>query len=189
MVEFVLVVPFLALLLGLTFFFGWVMTNKHEVILANRYSAWQRVLKGTWPDEEKLNQEFFRNEATSVSISGGGAVTQTVADLISEAGARGAQPEVLAEELFRRRFPGGRRAHVSANFTTDRDLWRRIMKDRATIRAAHEREGLTWRRDEVTCWGTLRDLYYDDLDAALQRIPPPAQRMAAMIRGLYLARW
>ncbi|MCK4624088.1 MAG: pilus assembly protein [Phycisphaerae bacterium] len=189
MVEFVIALPFLAIVLGLTFFFGWVMMHKHQVLIANRYSAWQRVDTGAWPGEGSLNELAFNNRASSVSLSSENPVADTVNDLVTEAGNMSPRTEVLAEELVTEQYPPGRRAHVSADFNPRKALWQNVMRDMYDIHHRHGREGVTWRRGEASCWPVLRNQYYSELDESLERISSPADRMAEMIRGLYLAGW
>jgi len=186
MTEFVLILPVLAILVGLTFFLSWAHTRKHEVLVADRYSAWRKVEAGSWPTHEDLNRIVFKDRATSLNLSGAGAVTETVDELVAGAGQYGPNPEELARELVINRFPTGRRALVVAEFDPNQALWERFA---GPIHHHHGREGLTWRRDEVNCWQTLRDLYYSLLDESLRRVPPPGEKMAQMIRQLYLRRW
>jgi len=190
MVEFTLVVPLLALITGLTFFFGWAFMHKHQVVVADRYAVWQRVENRAWPTEEKLNRAFFADKAVDVALGERGLSRQTAQDLVDEAGDRHQPAELLADELLMERFPGGHRAGVAAEFTSKRNLWRKYADSH--IRSDHAREGITWRRDEVRCWTTLRDQYYADLDDSLkglQESDSPGRNMAGMIRGLYLTHW
>ena len=184
--EFVLIVPLLALLVGLTFFFGWAVINKHGVLVADRYSAWRRVETGAWPSEEQINDVAFNARASTVHLDAEAPITETVDELVSEAASRGQRSQELADQLVVQRFPRGAMATVSASFRSNRAIWERFVGD---IRHRHGREGVTWRRDEVNCWNALRDLYYSDLDQSLQGVPAPGDRMAGMIRGLYLTPW
>ncbi len=187
--EFVLAVPFLAIVLGLTFFFGWVMMHKHQVLVANRYSAWQRVDTGVWPSEDRLNDVVFNNRASSVALSSEAPVGETADELISEAGNMSPRTGVLAEELIADNYPPGRRAHVSANFNPRQALWQNVMEGMYDMHHRHGREGVTWRRDEVSCWSVLRNQYYSELDDSLERVSEPSDGMAQMIQGLYLTGW
>ena len=114
------------------------------------------------------------------------AVGQTARDLVDVAGQQGGPVKLLAEELVVERYPGGKQARVSATFRHAMALW---AKSAGAITHHHGREGVTWRRDEVSCWPALRDLYYSELDGELLKVPAPANGMASMVRGLYLARW
>ncbi|MCD4699168.1 MAG: pilus assembly protein [Phycisphaerae bacterium] len=187
--EFVLAVPLLAIVLGLTFFFGWVMMHKHQVLVANRYSAWQRVDTGVWPGEDRLNSIAFNNRASDVVLSSEAPVGETADELISHAGNISPRAEVLAEELITEQYPTGLRAHVSADFNPRQALWQNVMDGMYDIHHRHGREGVTWRRGEVSCWSVLRNQYYSELDDSLERVSSPADGMAQMIRGLYLTGW
>ncbi|MDY7009478.1 MAG: TadE family protein [Planctomycetota bacterium] len=187
--EFVLAIPLLAIVLGLTFFFGWVMMHKHQVLVANRYSAWQRVDTGAWPGEDRLNSVAFTNRASDVVLSSEAPVGETADELISRAGNMSPRTELLAEELITEQYPPGWRAHVSADFNPRQALWQNVMGGMYDIHHRHGREGVTWRRDEVSCWSVLRNQYYSELDDSLGRVSSPADEMAQMIRELYLTGW
>ena len=185
-VEFVLAIPFLAFILGITFFFGWALMHKQKVMIADRYSAWQRVETGSWPGEDRLNNLVFNGRAADVNLSSEEPVWETADDLVNQTGQISRQSEMLADELVLQRFPAGHRAHVAASFDPEETLWQRYT---GAIHHRYGREGITWRRAEVSCWLTLRDFYYADLDAVLERMPAPANRMAQTIRSFYLASW
>jgi hypothetical protein len=186
MTEFVLVLPLLAGIIALTFFFGWAMMHKEQVVMASRYSAWHRVDSGIWPTEEKINEVCFNDRANKVVLGTGPGVGDTARDLVAQTAGFGGNTELLADATVVQRFPGGHDAHVAANFDNTRAIWNKLGGD---IHSQHAREGITWRRDEVGCWGVLRDIFYPDMDAQLERIAPPANGMAQMVRGLYLTHW
>jgi len=185
-VEFVLAIPFLAFILGITFFFGWALMHKQKVMIADRYSAWQRVETGSWPGEDRLNTLIFNGRAADVNLSSEESIWETVDDLVNQAGEISRQSEILADELVLQHFPAGHRVNVAASFDPEETLWQRYT---GAIRHRYGREGITWRRAEVSCWSTLRDFYYADLDSVLERMPAPANQMAQTIRSLYLASW
>lgn len=186
-IEFVMVIPLLGIVVGLTFFFGWTMMHKHQALIAGRHAAWRRIETGSWPSEGDLDAVCFAGEAANVQLSGSsGGLQQTAADLVTEVGLQDALAEPLARQLLLSRFPAGRRAHVAASFDSDQPLWERFT---GHINSRHGREGVTWRREEVNCWSTLRDQYYNDFDAGLSGVGAPANGMAQMVRRLYLADW
>ncbi|MFW6066153.1 MAG: TadE family protein, partial [Planctomycetota bacterium] len=78
--ETVMVIPLLALVLGLTFFFGWVMTNQQRVRQASRYAAWRRVVRDSGISTRTLNRTFFGDTAESVGVSGGRVGEPTLLD-------------------------------------------------------------------------------------------------------------
>jgi len=188
MVEFTLVVPILAVIISLVFFFGWALMRKHQVIVADRYAAWRRIETGRWPEADELNELFFAGKAVDVALGGAATNPRTASELADAASDLNRRSGALAAELLLDRFPAGRRARVSARFRAHQALWQREDLIRY-IHSRHGREGITWRRDEVRPWRVLRDQFYLELDEALRRVPAPGDGMAQMIRGLYLAHW
>ena len=141
-----MIVPFLAVILGLTFFFGWALMHKHQVVVANRYSAWARIETGAWPSEDEINTKCFMDKASDVSLSGSQVGRETPDDLATEAEGHGANVGELAMHMVVDPFPVGRQAHVAAKFDSEQALWQHFT---GYIDHRHRREGLTWRRDEV----------------------------------------
>ncbi|HET6429043.1 MAG TPA: TadE family protein [Phycisphaerae bacterium] len=189
LIEFILVIPVLGAILALTFFFGWALLHKHQMVVADRYAAWRRIETGTWPTTVEINEGCLGNRGYNVSLNGSRAGMATPQDLADETADVHDNAGRLADELIVQRFPSGRRAHVTAEFPARKALWEAVMADRPTFHARHSREGLTWRCDEAVCWSTLRDQFYDDLDNGLTAVPDPGDGMAQMIRSLYLAHW
>jgi Flp pilus assembly protein TadG len=194
MTEMVLVMPFFAVILSLTFFFGWAMMHKEQVLLASRYSAWSRVDTGTWADEARLNNIVFANKAATLTLdqtgydaadSGGGNTTP--ADLVTAVGAVNQVAAALADETVNKQFPHGYRSSVSAEFAPRQNFWAAF---RGAISGHDSREGFPWRRaDSTSPWNVLRDQFYSPFDTALESVAPPANDMAQMIRDLYLGYW
>jgi hypothetical protein len=188
MLEFVMVVPFLAFILSLVFFFGWGMMNKHAVLVSDRYTVW-RAVESSSPSKEEINANCFRDKAVNIDLDGEVPVTQTGDDLVTKASGESPGAGSLADTLINNVFPGGRKLEVTASFKTIQTYWARLTGDTATIKHKHGREGVTWRRDEVDCWGTLRDQYYSGMDGSLKAMPNPANGLAGVVRGLYLTHW
>ena len=199
MTEMVLVLPFLAVILSLTFFFGWAMMQKERTLLASRYSAWSRVDTGVWADEARLNDLVFANKATTLTLTqdtgdpaigswgAPGGTNTTPGDLVTAVGAVNQIAAGLADEMVNSRFPHGYRSIVSAEFSPRQNFWAQF---RGAISGRDAREGLSWRRaDSVSPWNVLRDQFYSPFDTALESVAPPANGMAQMVRSLYLAYW
>jgi hypothetical protein len=199
MTETVLVMPFFAVILSLTFFFGWAMMHKEQTLLASRYSAWSRVDTGTWADEARLNDIVFANKAATITLTQDtgdadpaawgavGAGNTTPADLITAVGSVSQVAAALADEMVNSNFPHGYRSIVSAEFAPQQNFWAQF---RGAISARDLREGLSWRRgDGASPWNVLRDQFYSPFDTALESVAPPANDMAQMIRNLYLGYW
>lgn len=195
MTEMTLAIPLLATVLGFTFFFGWAYMHRHQVFVADRYAVWARVDKGSYPTEDRLNQACFAGKASHCFIDREGAVTETLDELLYEVSGRGPNPELVAEMLLvsNSNFPLGKQARVGASFDPRKQLWSKFT---GHMMHTHGREGITWRRDETQnhnsdpdVWETLRNNFYQDLDSSMGGIPAPADGMAHMIQGLYLAHW
>jgi len=183
------VIPLLGLILALTFFFGWALLHKHQVVVADRYAAWKRIETGSWPTTDEINQGCLGDRASDVHLTGSSAGLETPQDLADETDAISDDGGRLADRLAVQRFAKGRRAHVTAQFPAHKSLWEAVISDRPNFHARHSREGITWRCDQARCWSTLRNEFYDDLDEGLQSVPDPGDGMAQMIRSLYLAHW
>lgn len=190
--ELVMALPFLGLLLGLIFFFGWVAANKQRVEVADRYAAWQRVETNAWPSNDNINLLVCDNRASTITLDHWPYGAHVADDLVTDTDNQQAQAGEFANRLIDENngvFTPGRTADAKITFSTTNTLWQGIMNASPAIEHHHSREGITWRRDEVNCWTTLRDLYYPDFDSSLNKMPTPADHMAQMIRGLYLANW
>ena len=183
LVEFVMILPLIALILGVVWFFGWSMMNQQHVRVSDRYAAWRRVRGGGVRD---LNDTFFDQRAINVDVDRRSGQTRTLHDLVSAAGDRGAMTELLAQELVLRRCPRGSGARVEAEFPTEVGLWKRL---EGAIASRHVREGVEWRRDEVRCEPVLRDEFLSELNAAVGNLDAPSSEFGRIIRHLYNTRW
>ncbi|MCK4277382.1 MAG: hypothetical protein KAX78_12760 [Phycisphaerae bacterium] len=145
MIESVLCVPLIALVLGLTFFFGWAMRNQQRVIISDRYAVWRRVVAKQTVGGGQLDAAFFGYEAGTVNVDYGGGPDGTLVDYVSAAAERGGRAEELAERLVEH-FPRSHSAVVSADFPSDVPMWSGFT---GAIRRRHVRDGVEWRRGEV----------------------------------------
>ena len=73
---------------------------------------------------------------------------------------------------------------MAASFPSDVDPWRRFQ---GAIRSRHIREGVAWRRGQVSHLQAIRDQYLLDLDAAVSEIPDTG--LQDDLRRLYLQQW
>lgn len=187
MIEFVLCVPLIALVLGLTFFFGWSMKNQQRVIVSARYTAWKPILSGTTPGPGDLNETFFGDQADEVSVDLDPGPGDTLTDYAQQAGSQyGATVETLATELAVERFPGCHRAGLGAEFSSDVGIWSAFT---GPITRNHIRDGIEWRRGQAWQEQAVADQFYSSFDSALSGIPAPADELAQMFRDLYLQGW
>lgn len=188
MVEFVLAIPFLATLIGLTFFLGWAVRHQQDVIISARYAAWQEVLRGTTLLHSDLNEMFFANKAARATVGVGKGPDSTRRELVDEVGATSAWAHALADEaLFGAKpFPAGRSALVRASFPTDVALWRYF---EGSIGKTHARDGRCWRRGQAGVAQALRLRFLIELDQRLLGVRLEGSELAARIRELYLDEW
>jgi hypothetical protein len=186
MTEMVLVLPFLAVILSLTFFFGWAMMQKERTHLASRYAAWSAVEAGVPPDEARLNDLVFANKASTLTIGPTGYTSTTLDDLVTRVGQVDQIAGGLADDLIGKRFPHGYRSSVTADFAPRQNFWSQF---RGPLSGHHAREGVTWQRQNVSPWNVLRDQFYSPFDTVLEAVPAPGSDMAQMVRSLYLAYW
>jgi len=183
MVEFVLALPLLAILIGLTFFFGWAMRNQQGVIVSARYAAW-----GGGTDSSSLNAMFMDDKAGGVTVSTSTGPDQTRQELLEQAGTFGADAYRLAYEALYGAEPlgAGVSATVSAGFPTNVAMWRRFEGD---IVKQHACDRAPWRRGQGQVLSAIRSQFLTDLDQQLQQVPPEAQPLAETIRRLYTDPW
>ena len=191
LIEFVMCIPLLGLVTAAIFFFGWAMMNQQHVRVSDRYATW-RSLYG-WQEyksedgnslhpHEILDLLFFRDKATSVGIGGyGGVDPDSIPGMVEAAGTYGAHPENVARESVQNKFPHGRVANVSAGFKPILRIWQRLS---GAIRSRHYREGVEWRRGQVSYLEVIRDLFMSELDEAARGC-----QLSDEIRALYLKRW
>ena len=194
MIEFVLVVPLLALVLGLTFFFGWAMKNQQRVAVSDRYAVWRGVTAGDWVGGGAINRRILENKADAVAVDYHGGPPTTVTRFVNTFVNVGPEAEALAGEIFSARCPGSHWADVQAHFPSDVGLYSRFA---GAITGNHVREGREWRRGEMAFeWNEgggqislLSIEYFGDLDATLAGIPAPGNTVGDTFRNLYLVRW
>jgi hypothetical protein len=112
MLEFIMVIPLLAVVIAGTFFFGQLMRNQQRLRIADRYEAWQ--------PEGDSNPLLFDGRGENVSIRTGTGPTETLEDLYAQASGESPEADRLAEWLLLTgspgRFPRGWSRRVDAEF-------------------------------------------------------------------------
>lgn len=191
LIEFVMCIPLLAIIIAAIFFMGWAMMNQQHVRVSDRYATWRNLYGWQSYRSEAgqpltppkiLNLLFFRDKATSVGIGGSGGVDpDSIPAMVAAAGAYGADPGNLADGSVQKRFPHGRGASISASFKPTIGAWKSLS---GAIVSRHYREGVEWRRGQVSYLEIIRDLFMADLDQAAQGC-----QLRDEIRALYLKRW
>ncbi len=184
LLEFVMAIPFLALLLGLTFFFGWSMKNQQHVKIADRYLAWRHVRTKEWK-ADRLNHRFFGETAERVSASRGHGPDDTLEDLVAEADHVSGRAGEMAGRLIPRRVHRGRSVRVGAVFPSDVGVWNR-MDLTGPITSHHVRDGVQWRCIEnVFNNEVVNDQFLSEFDGSL----PGDNKLAKVLRILYRYKW
>ena len=193
-VELAVCIPLIAVIIAMVFFLGFAMTNHQRVRLSARYTVW-RDLYG-WYEisdppgrvlnrDEALNMIFFNYKADPVSIDGPHAMQpQTISDLVAAAGQMGAWPEEFADRTVAQSFPHGSCVKVSAKFPTTVKAWEDFT---GAISSRHCRDGVEWRRSQVSYLQAIRDQFLADLDAAVMAVDDAGLRNS--IQALYLEHW
>ena len=81
-------------------------------------------------------------------------------------------------------WPRGRGAEVAAAFPSDIALWQKFQ---GRIRNRHGREGVEWRRGQVSYLEPIRDQFLYDFDNVVSSIPDAT--LQRNLRKLYLKTW
>ena len=187
MIEFVMIIPMIAMIIGLTFFFGWMMANRLQVRESSRYAAWRHARTDQAVGAGKLNDEFFQHRATDVGMTRGLGAEETINDLIAAAGTFGNTHAVFADAVIWNCGHQGRTVRVRAKFPSDVGLYRRFQ---GRLASYHARDGKQWRReDDLTPERDVRDVFLADLDDALEALESGGSRMAKVMRVTYLNKW
>lgn len=189
LLEFVMVFPFMGVLLGLIFFFGFAMTNQQNVKATDRYLCWRSIRGAESLDHagqswhKVLNRRMFDDKAGHISRSSRQGPVETLEDLVERVGEFSQRAQTLAEEATDG-WPKSRSQKVSANFPTDVTLWEWF---KGSIRNRHDREGNEWYRGKVSYLEPIRNQFLSDLDETVRSIPDG--KLQGNIRKLYTKRW
>jgi hypothetical protein len=187
MVEFVLVIPLLATVLSLTFFFGWAMRNKQDVTTAARYAAWKRVYEpGPGSDANAINATFFAGQAIGLQIHRGPGPVETLEEAVGHAGSFGSDAGRLAERWMLDEFPRGRWVELEATRPTDQRLWREFT---GTIHSRTCRDGVAWRRGQASPARFVREDVTYEVEEILESIDTPGEGLAHELRRIYRGGW
>ncbi len=188
MIEFVMVMPFLALIFALIWFFGDQMKNQQQVKVATRYNAWRHVRTESAVGITETAETSLEGRAEWADVDRGTGQSQTRADLVTAASDISDRAGEMADILYLDRFPRARRVDVQAEWPYEAQLWELAELDGA-IEKRHVREGVEWRRHQARLQRTLIDLFLEDLEGALNSVEAPGSGMAQMMRRLYHQGW
>lgn len=194
MIEFVLVIPLLATILGFTFFFGWAMVNQQHVKIADRFQTWRKVRAGSRVGAAVLNDRIFQghlDENTYAQESGttSAETKKTLEYLVEAAEAQSPEAGALAQPMVMDRSPHGQWTTVRGRFPSDIGIFQQVENYQGDIRHTHMRDGKEWRWRQIWCEPVIKDEFLFELDSTLLGVPSPGDGLAAMARRLYLTRW
>jgi len=191
MVEMIMVIPLLATIIGVTYFFGWSWLNQQQVRVIDRYAAWRGVYGSTAATQENLNSQFFDGRATinsgsSIVIDSTSAGLQTPLDFVDKVGTVNQTAGSLANELVNQPWPRGLSVNVSAEFPSSIGLWNKFQ---GAITSRSGREGVEWRYGQAGQAGVISERYFEDVNSAMDSVQDPGTTMAQMIKRLYQQGW
>lgn len=186
-VEFAMTIPLLGLVLSLTFFFGWELTNKEHLRMSDRWAVWRTVRGADDSNTQMLNDTFFKDKATNVNMNlcDRCGPQNTLQSLVQQAGTVSPGAGQWAQELVIDRFPWACSAQVSAEFPSPSAAW----KGAGAIHSAHTRDGFEWRRNQARCEEALQQDFLSNLDGTLSTVPAPGDTLANVFQRLYLSGW
>ncbi len=184
LLELALAIPVLAGIMALSFFIGFAMVNQQHVIHSTRYASWSQV-SGV-PNYQGNEQEMFFYDRLEVNhkFDSTNLQHQTLDDFVNTVGNESSEAFNLITRCIPGQFPGGNQVQVSAQFPTDIAAWTRIS---GPIERAHFRDGVQWRRSEVSHLNAIRDSYLLGLHQEVQQIPDDELR--AKLEDIYLQVW
>jgi len=194
MIEFVMIIPLLAAILGFTFFFGWAMVNQQHVKIADRFQTWRRVRAGARVGAETLNDRIFqgRLDEDRYHHNSGTYSTETLKtleELVMAADAKSPEAAALADPMVMTRSPRGRWTTIHGHFPSEIGIFQQVENYQGSIKHTHMRDGLEWRWRQIWCEPVIRDEFLFKLDSTLLGVPSPGDGLAGMARRLYLSRW
>jgi hypothetical protein len=185
LVEMVLVVPLLAGIIALIYFFGWSMGNQQKLRITDRYLAWRSVYGGSLTHDQ-INDRFLDNKASYIDVDFAHSPSDTADELVTASGSYSQAARSLAEGTVLNRFPRGHTDRIVAEFPSSVGMWQKFT---GAMQDGSGREGVEWRRGQAHLNPTLTDLFLRDVDTTVSGISDPGQQMGQMIRNLYLGGW
>ena len=183
--ETVMILPFLAVIIGLTFFFGRALRNQQLVQVAARHMAW-RNLGGAWPRYDTpavYNLALYQGHAKPCGDGGGGGPDPVRQDYIQRTESASARAGKLADQAVNS-WPDGVSDTASAGFPTDVGMWKWFPGD---IHHRHSRDGVEWLRGQVSYLETIRNQFLMNLDHAVLALPN--MTLQNNLKALYLQQW
>jgi hypothetical protein len=202
LIEFVMIIPFLATILGLTVIFGWGMVNQQHVKVADRFQTWRKVREGNRVGAKTLNERLFMGyldeDAYRDNGQTGGTQTgetfETFSDLMDKAQEQSEDAGILAGALLgteneKGEAERGRETTVRGKFPSDIGIIKTVENYQGSINHSHMRDGREWRWRQLRCEDVLKDEFLSELDDTLEDVASPGDGLAEMAQALYLEKW
>jgi hypothetical protein len=194
MIEFAMVIPLLAAVLGFTFFFGWAMVNQQHVKIADRFQTWRRVREGHRVGAKTLNERIFQGHLDEDSYHQTGGTysdetEKTLLGLVEAARMQSEDAALLAEPMILDKAERGRWTDVHGRFPNDIGIFQQVEDYQGAIKHTHMRDGREWRWEQLRIKDVIRDEFLSELDDTLLGVPAPGDGLAKMARELYNAKW
>jgi len=185
-VEFVMVLPLLAVVLALMFWFGKSMIYQQHVRMADRYAVWRTIAGAGMPDEQHLDEQLLAGKSVDMELEAHGGPNQALQGYVVATSDISQSAESLADRLFLNRFPRGFELKMTVDFPSDILLQKQFL---GTIASAHVRDGVTWRNREARCEEDLCEMYFQPVDNALRGLPTISRSFGDTFIQLYLGGW
>jgi hypothetical protein len=188
LIEFVMSIPFLVVVISLTFFFGWSLKNQQEVKVSDRYLAWSDTAAGGVQSPTDINVTFFETKAVNVQTgynNSPAASTDTLSDLVSKAG----QVAGPVAQYMSDNSPHACSVSVGAQFPPPASAAAAWQQFTGQMNGDYVREGVEWRHTQASCEPAVINQYLNPMDRMFINIPTPGDSMAGIFRGLYNSSW
>lgn len=196
MLEFVMVIPLIALVIAATFFFGWGLRNRMGMKMTDRFISWTNVRKAPLPERygptwHDVVMDYLLERRTVGHIyysyfDKHDDTFQTLHDLTNYVGDYSPMAAPVAQELLLDRWPLGSGFQIRATFPTPVGPWENVS---GLFKSHYIRDGVEWRRGEASQEEELTDEFQRELDDVLKFVPGPGDDLADRLRGLYLEQW
>ncbi|MDD4891012.1 MAG: TadE/TadG family type IV pilus assembly protein [Phycisphaerae bacterium] len=197
-IEFALVLPLLMLIALLFIFFTKGMLSKQNVLSTDRQFAWRQAKQLPPPGEfqpGEIRDLYFRDQPIDYNITGGtNATRQPEQDMVDAAQSRNPLAGGYADDLIMQVCPSNVSQGVRLDFPLESIPLSQFSR---TITDNYYREGITWQRNDVQVWATLRDRFLQTFDDRMVGAQAPAgyvglsldRSLVLQLRQLYLKKW
>lgn len=197
MLEFVVVIPLIAMVIAATFFFAWGLRNRMGVEMSVRFMSWAAARKVPLPERYGITWHDVIMDHLLMSrtvrhiyykqFNKRKETYQTPRDLSDYVADYSPQAAPVADKLVTQRWPLASGFSISrATFPTPSGVWEKLS---GNYNGRYIRDGVEWRCGEAANEEELTDEFQRKLDEALMAVPDVSMDMAKVFRRLYLSTW